>query len=475
MLYKGTLIYSEMSFFYDKMLRIGFIELKKPNGGYIMRMYEIIEKKRDGLELSLDEINFFITEYCKNNVPDYQAAALLMAIFLMGMNERETADLTNVMANSGDRINLSSIPGIKVDKHSTGGVGDKTTLILAPIVAACGIPVAKMSGRGLGHTGGTIDKLESIPGFNTSLSTEQFIDNVKSIGISIAGQTGNLAPADKKIYALRDVTATVNNISLIASSIMSKKLASGADRIVLDVKTGSGAFMKTFEDSVELAKAMVKIGRNTGRKTVAVVTDMDIPLGYAVGNSLEIIEAIDTLKNKGPEDLKDVSFELAARMLELSGMGNLEECRERVVDAVESGRALMKFAELIENQGGNKEVINDYTLFPQPVYKMSYICEKPGFIHSMKTDKIGMASLVLGAGRETKDSKIDYSAGIMFSKKTGDRVEVGDCIAVLYTNREETLLQAVSLLNEAVVISELPHEKKPLILAYIDSEGNIKK
>lgn len=475
MLYKGTLINSEVSFFYNKMLRIGFIELKKSNGGYIMRMYEIIEKKRDGLELSLDEINFFITEYCNNNVPDYQAAALLMAIFLMSMNERETADLTNVMANSGDRINLSSIPGIKVDKHSTGGVGDKTTLILAPIVAACGIPVAKMSGRGLGHTGGTIDKLESIPGFNTSLSTEQFIDNVKSIGISIAGQTGNLAPADKKIYALRDVTATVNNISLIASSIMSKKLASGADRIVLDVKTGSGAFMKTFEDSVELAKAMVKIGRNTGRKTVAVVTDMDIPLGYAVGNSLEIIEAIDTLKNKGPEDLKDVSFELAARMLELSGIGNLEECRERVVDAVESGRALMKFAELIENQGGNKEVINDYTLFPQPVYKMSYICEKPGFIHSMKTDKIGMASLVLGAGRETKDSKIDYSAGIMFSKKTGDRVEVGDCVAVLYTNREETLSQAVSLLNEAVVISELPHEKKTLILAYIDSEGNIKK
>ncbi|AEY66262.1 pyrimidine-nucleoside phosphorylase [Clostridium sp. BNL1100] len=440
-----------------------------------MRMYEIIEKKRDGLELSLDEINYFITEYCNNNVPDYQAAALLMAIFLRGMNERETADLTNVMANSGDRINLSSIPGIKVDKHSTGGVGDKTTLILAPIVAACGIPVAKMSGRGLGHTGGTIDKLESIPGFNTSLSTEQFIDNVKSIGISIAGQTGNLAPADKKIYALRDVTATVNNISLIASSIMSKKLASGADRIVLDVKTGSGAFMKTYEDSVELAKAMVKIGRNTGRKTVAVVTDMDIPLGYAVGNSLEIIEAIDTLKNKGPEDLKDVSFELAARMLELSGIGNLEECRIKVVDAVESGKALSKFAELIENQGGNKEVINDYTLFPQPVYKMSFICKRPGYIQSMKTDKIGMASLVLGAGRETKDSKIDYSAGIMLNKKTGDRVEVGDCLAFLYTNREETLLQAVSLLNEAVVINDLPHERKPLILAYIDSEGNIKK
>ncbi len=440
-----------------------------------MRMYEIIEKKRDGFELSLDEINFFITEYCNNNIPDYQAAALLMAIFLRGMNERETADLTNVMANSGDRIDLSLIPGIKVDKHSTGGVGDKTTLILAPIVAACGIPVAKMSGRGLGHTGGTIDKLESIPGFNTSLLTEQFINNVKSKGISIAGQTGNLAPADKKLYALRDVTATVNNISLIASSIMSKKLASGADRIVLDVKTGSGAFMKTFEESVELAEAMVKIGRNTGRKTVAVVTDMDIPLGYAVGNSLEIIEAIDTLKNKGPEDLKDVSFELAARMLELSGIGDLEECRKSVVNAVESGRALSKFAELIENQGGNKAVINDYTLFPQPTYKMNFICEKPGYIQSMKTDKIGMASLVLGAGRETKDSKIDYSAGIMFNKKTGDRVEVGDSVAVLYTNREETLLQAVSLLNEAVVISELPVEKKPLILAYIDSEGNIKK
>jgi pyrimidine-nucleoside phosphorylase len=440
-----------------------------------MRMYEIIEKKRDGFELSLEEIKFFITEYCKNNIPDYQASALLMAIFLRGMNERETADLTNVMADSGDRIDLSEIPGIKVDKHSTGGVGDKTTLILAPIVAACGIPVAKMSGRGLGHTGGTIDKLESIPGFTTSLSREDFIENVKSKGISIAGQTGNLAPADKKLYALRDVTATVNNISLIASSIMSKKLASGADRIVLDVKTGSGAFMKSFEDSAELAKAMVKIGRNTGRRTFAVVTDMDRPLGFAVGNSLEIIEAIDTLKNKGSEDLREVSFELAARMLELSGTGSLDECRAKVNEAVESGKALDKLAELIENQGGNKAVINDYTLFPQAACKMDFVAEKPGYIKSMKTDTIGMASLVLGAGRETKESKIDYSAGIMFSKKTGDRIEAGEVVATLYTNRQETLLQAVSLLREAIVISDSALEPKPMILAHIDSEGNITK
>ncbi|MHB8064815.1 MAG: thymidine phosphorylase, partial [Ruminiclostridium sp.] len=323
-----------------------------------MRMYDIIEKKRDGFELSLEEISYFITEYCNSNIPDYQASALLMAIFLKGMNERETADLTNVMAHSGDTIDLSEVPGIKVDKHSTGGVGDKTTLILAPIVAACGIPVAKMSGRGLGHTGGTIDKLEAIPGFNTSISRENFIKNVKEIGISIAGQTGNLAPADKKLYALRDVTATVNNISLIASSIMSKKLASGADRIVLDVKTGSGAFMKTLEDSIELAREMVKIGENTGRQTVAIVTDMDIPLGRAVGNSLEIIEAIETLQGRGPEDLTEVSLELAARMLELCEHGTIDECKGMVREVVKNGKAIAKLAELIEKQGGDIAVIN---------------------------------------------------------------------------------------------------------------------
>lgn len=436
-----------------------------------MRMYEIIEKKRDGFELSFEEIQFFITEYCNNKIPDYQAAALLMAIFLKGMNERETADLTNIMANSGDTIDLSSIPGIKVDKHSTGGVGDKTSLILAPIVAACGIPVAKMSGRGLGHTGGTIDKLESIPGFNTSISRENFIDNVKEIGISIAGQTANLAPADKKLYALRDVTATVNNISLIASSIMSKKLASGADRIVLDVKTGSGAFMKTLEDSVKLAQAMVKIGANTGRPTVAVVTDMDIPLGKAIGNSLEIIEAIETLKNKGPKDLEEVSFELAARMMEVSGKGTIEQCREKVREAVTSGAALQKLSQLIEKQGGDPRVIGDYSLFPQAAHTFEYRAAEAGYIQSIKTDTVGIASLVLGAGRETKESMIDYAAGILFNKKTGDRVDIGELIATLYTNKEESFEQSCILLDEAITYSSKKPEEKSLLLAYIDGNG----
>lgn len=436
-----------------------------------MRMYDIIEKKRDGNELTFEEISFFITEYCKSNIPDYQASALLMAIFLQGMNERETAVLTDIMAHSGDMIDLSEIPGIKVDKHSTGGVGDKTTLILAPIVAACGIPVAKMSGRGLGHTGGTIDKLEAIPGFNTSISRENFIEYVKEIGIAIAGQTGNLAPADKKLYALRDVTATVNNISLIASSIMSKKLASGADRIVLDVKTGSGAFMKTLETSVELAEAMVRIGENTGRHTVAVVTDMDIPLGRAVGNSLEIMEAIDTLKGKGPEDLMQVSFELAARMLELGGLGSIGECRDRVTEAVKSGKAIAKLAHLIGKQGGNEAVIDDYSLFPKALHRFEYTAKQSGYIHSMKTDTVGIASLELGAGRETKESSIDYAAGIMFSKKTGDHVEKGEVIATLFTNKENKISQACTLLDSAIQISDVKPEEKPLILAYIDSKG----
>ncbi|QNU65334.1 pyrimidine-nucleoside phosphorylase [Ruminiclostridium herbifermentans] len=437
-----------------------------------MRMYDIIEKKRDGFELSIEEIEYFITEYCNDRIPDYQASALLMAIFLRGMNERETADLTNVMAHSGDMIDLSDIPGIKVDKHSTGGVGDKTTLVLAPIVAACGVPVAKMSGRGLGHTGGTIDKLEAIPGFNTSISREDFIKNVKEIGISIAGQTGNLAPADKKLYALRDVTATVNNISLIASSIMSKKLASGADRIILDVKTGSGAFMKNLEDSVKLAKEMVKIGENTGRRTAAIVTDMDIPLGFAVGNSLEIIEAIETLQNRGPKDLMEVSFELAARMLELCELGTFDKCMNMVLKAVESGKAISKFAEMVERQGGNTDIINDYSLFPQAEYKYDYVSQKAGYIEAMKTDTIGVASLELGAGRETKESSIDYAAGILFKKKTGDRVEKGEVIATLYTNKEEKIQSACSLLDRAICFSEEKPQLKPLILAYIDNKSS---
>ena len=440
-----------------------------------MRIYNIIEKKRDGQELSREEINFFINEYTAGQIPDYQASALLMAIFLNGMNERETADLTYAMADSGDRIDLSAINGIKVDKHSTGGGGDKTTLILAPIVAACGIPVAKMSGRGLGHTGGTIDKLEAIPGFSTSITREKFIENVNEIGLSIAGQTGNLAPADKKIYALRDVTATVNNISLIASSIMSKKLASGADKIVLDVKTGSGAFMKTLEDSIELARAMVKIGKNTGRETVAVVTDMDIPLGQCIGNSLEVIEAIETLKNHGPQDLREVSFELAARMLELSGFGNKQRCVEKVDEVVSNGDALKKLARMIEKQGGDSRVIEDYSLFPQAKYKYQYISKRSGYIELMKTDLIGTASLVLGAGRETKDSNIDYSAGIILNKKTGDGIKPGELLATLYTNREDKIPEACELLESAILCSSSRPVVNPLILAYIDADGNLQK
>ncbi len=440
-----------------------------------MRMYDIIEKKRDGYELSDQEISFFIKEYTAGIIPDYQAAALLMAIYLKGMNENETASLTNFMAHSGDTIDLSAIPGIKVDKHSTGGVGDKTSLILGPIVAACGIPVAKMSGRGLGHTGGTIDKLESIPGFNTSISREAFIDNVKQIGISIAGQTGNLAPADKKLYALRDVTATVSNISLISSSIMSKKLASGADRIVLDVKTGSGAFMKSLEDSIELACEMVTIGRNTGRHTVAVVTDMDIPLGFGIGNSIEIIEAIETLKGKGPSDLQQVSFYLAARMLELSGYAEFDKCLSAVEETVRSGKALDKLSQLIEKQGGDKGVIDDYSLFPQSKYTFEYKAKISGYIETMKTDSIGIASLVLGAGRETKESSIDYSAGIVLHKKTGEKVSEGETVATLYTNLEEKLSESAEILDRAITISNDKPVQKPLVLAFVDKDCNVQR
>ena len=433
-----------------------------------MRMYEIIEKKRDGYELTDEEIGFFIKGYCEGSIPDYQAAALLMAIFLKGMNGRETAILTQSMANSGDMIDLSEIEGIKVDKHSTGGVGDKTTLILAPVVAACGVPVAKMSGRGLGHTGGTIDKLESIPGFNTAISRDEFIKNVKEIGISIAGQTGNLVPADKKLYALRDVTATVNNISLIASSIMSKKIASGADAIVLDVKTGSGAFMKSLDSSVELASAMVEIGKLVGRKTFAVVTDMDIPLGNAIGNSMEVVEAIETLKGRGPKDLEEVSLELAARMLQLAGKGSIDACRRYAEEAIRKGYALESFAGMIERQGGNPRVIDDYSLFRSSGITWQFTAQEEGYIEFVKTDALGIASMILGAGRETKESIIDYSAGIILNKKTGMKVARGDILAVLYTNNETKLKEAVEVLKGAFKISQNKPLERPLILANIE-------
>jgi pyrimidine-nucleoside phosphorylase len=433
-----------------------------------MRMYDVIEKKRDGKELEYEEISFFIKNYCNELIPDYQAAALLMAIFLNGMSEREIADLTEIMANSGDVIELSSISGIKVDKHSTGGVGDKTTLILGPIVAACGVPVAKMSGRGLGHTGGTIDKLESIPGFRTDLTKKEFIDNVNKIGISVAGQTGNLAPADKKLYALRDVTATVNSIPLIASSIMSKKLACGADRIVLDVKTGSGAFMKTVEKSVELAKTMVKIGNNLGRKTVAVVTDMDIPLGNAIGNSLEVIEAIETLKGNGPKDLEEVSISLASKMLELAELGDKDYCMERAKEVLHNRQALNKLAEMIEQQGGNPNVIENYELFKKPKYVYEYTAEQDCYIEKVMTDLLGVASMLLGAGRETKNSVIDYSAGIKLNKKPGTAIRKGDVIATLYSDDSDKINTSLETLKKSLILSQKVEQQRPLILSSIE-------
>lgn len=439
-----------------------------------MRMYDIIEKKRDGKELAYEELSFFINGYCEGSIPDYQAAALLMTIFLRGMSSRETADLTVLMADSGDRIDLSSINGIKVDKHSTGGVGDKTTLVLAPIVAACGVPIAKMSGKGLGHTGGTIDKLESIIGFRTALTNDEFISNVREIGIAIAGQTGNFAPADKKLYALRDVTATVNNIPLIASSIMSKKIASGADRIVLDVKTGSGAFMKTMDDSIKLAREMVSIGERVGKKTIALITDMDIPLGNAIGNALEVKEAISTLKGYGPADLEAVSFELAARMLELAELGSIEYCRRFVRQKVLDGSAFSKFGELIERQGGLFKINEEDMLFERAVIIKEVYATSEGYIKSIRTDSLGTASMVLGAGRETKESIIDYSAGIVLHKKPGMKVDKGDVIAELHTNRKDRIYEAEKSLLDSITFDSMPPVERPLVLAYIDSEIVVK-
>lgn len=432
-----------------------------------MRMYEIIEKKRDGKVLSHEEISFFIKGYCNDEIPDYQASALLMAIFLKGMNDEETSFLTSAMAQSGDMIDLSSIKGIKVDKHSTGGVGDKTTLILGPIVASCGVPVAKMSGKGLGHTGGTIDKLESIPGFRTGLSREEFLSNVRNSGICIAGQTGNLAPADKKLYALRDVTATVNNISLIASSIMSKKIASGADRIVLDVKTGSGAFMKTLPEAKALAEVMVKIGQQVGRKTFAVVTDMDVPLGNAIGNSLEVIEAIETLKGKGPSDLSEVSYYLAARMLQLAELGDYETCYNKVLEVLGEGTPLDKLRGMIKNQGGDPHVVDDYSLFGTAGNKFEVIAKEDGYIQGIKTDMLGTASMLLGAGRETKESEIDYWAGIILNKKSGSKIAKGDVIATLYSNKED-MSSGIKMFEKSVIISDTPKEAGKLILYNTD-------
>lgn len=399
-------------------------------------MYDIIHKKRNGGELSEEEIRFFIEGYTDESIPDYQAAALCMAVYFRGMTPKETSILTLAMAESGDQIDLGGIEGFTVDKHSTGGVGDKTSLIVVPIVASCGGKVAKMSGRGLGHTGGTVDKLESIPGFRTELNPDDFIKQVNGIGLCIVGQTGELAPADKKLYALRDVTATVESIPLIASSIMSKKLAAGSKGIVLDVKTGSGAFMKTVEESENLAKEMVEIGKSAGRSVTAVITNMDIPLGDSVGNSLEVIEAIKTLKGEGESDLTEVCLTLAAQMLSMVTGEDERTCYSMAKGAIDNGLAINKLREMISAQGGNANVVDDYSLFKQPKYTAEIFSECDGYIEHTDAEKIGIASVILGAGREKKGDPIDPSAGIVLKKKTGDYVKKGEPLAVFYTDDE---------------------------------------
>lgn len=433
-----------------------------------MRMYDLIMKKRNGETLTETEIRFMIEEYVEGKIPDYQMSAMLMAIYFQGMTDEETAVLTDAMAHSGDMVDLSAITGVKIDKHSTGGVGDKTSLIIGPIVAACGGKVAKMSGRGLGHTGGTIDKMESIPGMQTSLPEEKFIEIVNKVGLCIIGQSGNLAPADKKLYALRDVTATVDNVSLIAASIMSKKLAAGNDCILLDVKTGSGAFMKTLEGSIELAEKMVAIGEAAGKKTVALITDMDIPLGNAIGNSLEVIEVVDTLHNKGPKDLTEVCLNLAANMLHVGGFGTVLECKNKAMAAIEDGSAFEKLIEMVEAQGGDSTVLSDTNKFAKAPYEKVVIAPQDGYITHMNTEQCGIASLVLGAGRETKESAIDFSAGIILKKKVGDYVKAGEAIAILYTSKEESLKEAEKILFKATLINENPIELEPLIFARVD-------
>ncbi|HDR7912423.1 TPA: pyrimidine-nucleoside phosphorylase [Bacillus wiedmannii] len=402
-----------------------------------MRMVDIIAKKRDGKELTTEEIKFFINGYTDGSIPDYQVSALAMAIFFKDMTDRERADLTMAMVESGETIDLSAIEGIKVDKHSTGGVGDTTTLVLGPLVAALDVPVAKMSGRGLGHTGGTIDKLEAVEGFHVEITKEQFIDIVNRDKVAVIGQTGNLTPADKKIYALRDVTGTVNSIPLIASSIMSKKIAAGADAIVLDVKTGAGAFMKTEEDAKELAHAMVRIGNNVGRQTMAVISDMSQPLGFAIGNALEVKEAIDTLKGEGPEDLTELVLVLGSQMVVLAKKANtLEAAREMLIEVMKNGKATEKFKEFLSNQGGDSSIVDNPEKMPQAKYVIDVPAKTSGVISNIVADEIGIAAMLLGAGRATKEDEIDLAVGLMLRKKVGDAVKEGEPFVTIYANRE---------------------------------------
>ncbi|OTQ74425.1 MULTISPECIES: pyrimidine-nucleoside phosphorylase [unclassified Gilliamella] len=402
-----------------------------------MRFVDIIEKKRDGNALTTEEIQFFITNYTNGSIPDYQVSALLMAIYYQGMTSKECADLTSAMMYSGDTVDLSSIKGIKVDKHSTGGVGDTTTLVLAPLVAALDIPVAKMSGRGLGHTGGTTDKFETVPGFKIELDKQEFIDQVNQKGVAVIGQSGNLTPADKKLYSLRDVTGTVNSIPLIASSIMSKKLAAGADAIVLDVKTGDGALMKSMEDSEKLAHEMVNIGNQIGRRTMAIISDMSQPLGYAIGNALEVKEAIDTLNGHGPADLTELVLTLGSQMVVLANKAKtLDEAREKLQEVIKNGKAIEKFKTLIGAQGGDSSVVDHPEKLANAPYQIDLPAQKAGYVSRIIADQIGIAAMQLGAGRATKEDVIDPAVGIVLHKKVGDKVEVGEALLTIHASSD---------------------------------------
>ncbi|MCD8819501.1 pyrimidine-nucleoside phosphorylase [Mammaliicoccus sciuri] len=427
-----------------------------------MRMVDVIAKKRDGKELTKEEIEFFVKGYTAGDIPDYQASSLAMAIYFQDMTDEERANLTMAMVESGDQIDLSEIEGIKVDKHSTGGVGDTTTLVLAPLVAALDVPVAKMSGRGLGHTGGTIDKLEAVEGFHVEISEQEFIDLVNKDKVAVIGQTGNLTPADKKLYGLRDVTGTVNSIPLIASSIMSKKIAAGADAIVLDVKTGAGAFMKTIEDSELLAHAMVKIGNNVGRNTMAIISDMSQPLGRAIGNGLEVKEAIETLKGEGPEDLTELVLTLGSQMVVLAKKAEtLDEAREKLSEVIQNGKALEKFKVFLENQGGDGSVVDDVTKLPQAQNTFEVKAETSGYVSHIVADEIGVASMLLGAGRATKDDIIDLAVGLVLNKKVGDKVEAGESLVTIYANQEDVKDVEAKILENITISDE---QVKPTLI-----------
>ena len=433
-----------------------------------MNVYEIIDKKKRGLELNQTEIEYLINGYVNNEIPDYQISAWLMAVYFQGMTDRELLALTNCMTKSGEIVDLSSIMGVKVDKHSTGGVGDKVTLVVAPIVAACGGKVAKMSGRGLGFTGGTIDKLEAIPGLKTALAEEDFFNMVNEIGLAVMGQSADIAPADKKLYALRDVTATVDSIPLIASSIMSKKLAAGSDKIVLDVTVGSGAFMKDKENAVQLAEKMVAIGNGAGKKTVAILTNMDVPLGKMVGNNLEVVEAIETLKGRGPEDLIAVVVEIASTMLYLAQIGTKEECMKKVKRVIADGSALEKLKLMVERQGGDGSYIENPDQFEKAIYQHEIIANNSGYIGKMNTEECGKAAVLLGAGREVKDDPIDMTAGIQFNKKTGDVVKQGDIVAIAYSSSKEKLQQGGQKISDIYDIVDKRPQVVPEIIGYIE-------